>query len=75
MWSYSRLQTFRPLRLIRRYRRTLPCAMLFSKLTANMSHKHWNDLGVADIGYITVSSGLPIPPTSREHGARPKGLA
>ena len=35
----SRLQTFRPWRLIRHYRRTLTGAMLCSKLTANMSHK------------------------------------
>ena len=32
-------------------------------------------LGVADIGYITVCLGLPIPPISREHGVRLKGLA
>ena len=32
-------------------------------------------LGVADIGYITVCPGLPIPPTSREQGVRLKGLA
>jgi hypothetical protein len=43
--SFSRLQTFRLWRLIRHYRRTLTCAMLRSKLTANMSHKHWNDWG------------------------------
>ena len=24
-------------------------------------------LGIADIGYITVCPGLPIPPISREH--------
>jgi len=75
MSSYSRLQTFRPRRLFRHYRRTLPCAMLFSKLTANMSHKHWNDWGSPISGYITVCPGLPIPPISREHGARLKGLA
>jgi len=49
--------------------------MLFSKLTANMSHKHWNDWGSPISGYITVCPGLPIPPISREHGARLKGLA
>jgi hypothetical protein len=54
--------------------RTLTCAMLCSKLTVNMSHQHWNDWG-ADIGYITVCLGLPIPPISREHGVRLKGLA
>jgi hypothetical protein len=32
-------------------------------------------LGVADIGYITVCLGLPIPPISREQGVRLKGLA
>jgi hypothetical protein len=31
--------------------------------------------GVADIDYITVCLGLPIPPISREHGVRLKGLA
>jgi hypothetical protein len=49
--------------------------MLCGKLTANMSHKQWNDWGVADIGYITVCTGLPIPPISREPGVRLKSLA
>jgi hypothetical protein len=31
-------------------------------------------LGVADIAYITVCLGLPIPPISREHGVRLIGL-
>ncbi|MBV8863454.1 MAG: hypothetical protein JO082_14230 [Mycobacterium sp.] len=75
MWSLLGLQTFRPWRLIREPPRTLTYAMLCSKLTANMSHKQSNDWGVADIDYITVCPGLPIPPISREHGVRLKSLA
>jgi WD40 repeat protein len=36
--------------------------MLCEKLTANMSHKQWNDWVSVDIGYQTLCPGLPIPP-------------
>ena len=35
--------------------------MLCDKLTANMSHQQWKDWVSADIDYITVCPGLPIP--------------
>ena len=35
--------------------------MLCDKLTANMSHKQWREWISADIEYVELSPGLPIP--------------
>jgi WD40 repeat protein len=36
---------------------------LCHKLTANMSHKQWNEWVSPDIGYIKVCQDLPVPPS------------
>ena len=43
--------------------------------TAAIGFQATADAHVGDIGDITVCPGLPIPPISREHGVRLKGLA
>lgn len=35
--------------------------MLCDKLTANMSHNQWREWISADIEYVELSPGLPIP--------------
>ena len=35
--------------------------MLCDKLTANMSHKQWREWISADIEYVELCPGLPIP--------------
>jgi hypothetical protein len=35
--------------------------MLCDKLTANMSHKQWREWISADIEYVELCQGLPIP--------------
>jgi hypothetical protein len=42
--SFSRLQAFRPWRLIRDYPHPHLCDVM-QQLTANLSHKQWNDWG------------------------------
>jgi hypothetical protein len=42
--------------------RTLTCAMLCNKLTANMSHKHWNDWGSPISATTQCAWGCPTHP-------------